>query len=85
MHAQGRTKGMADYLSRHPSESNSNEQKIKAEELWNNWCTVNEITRNDVFDLANQKSQANNNRPTRAKLARTNKLAGESERQASER
>ena len=35
VHAPGRTMGMADYLSRHPSGSNSNEQKIKAE-LWNN-------------------------------------------------
>ena len=33
--------GMADYLSRHPAESNNN-QKNKAEELWDNWFTVNE-------------------------------------------
>ena len=32
---------MADYLSRHPSHSNSDEQKIKAVELWNIWFTVN--------------------------------------------
>ena len=32
--AAGRTMGIADYLSRHPSPSNSNEQKIKAEDLW---------------------------------------------------
>ena len=43
LHAAGRTLGMADYLSRHPSPNNNNEQKIKAE-LWNNWFTVNEIT-----------------------------------------
>ena len=31
VHAAGRTMGMADYRSRHPSTSNSNESKIKAE------------------------------------------------------
>ena len=41
-HEPGRTLGMADYLSRHPSASNIIEQ-LKAEELWNNWFTVNEI------------------------------------------
>ena len=41
-HSPGRTIGMADYLSRHPSPSNQNIQ-IKAEELWNNWFTVNKI------------------------------------------
>ena len=43
VHAPGRTMGMADYLSRHPSETNSNDSKIKDEELWHNWFTVNEI------------------------------------------
>ena len=31
VHAPGRTMGMADYLSRHPSETNNSENKIKAE------------------------------------------------------
>ena len=44
VHASGRTMGMADNLSRHPSENNSKEQKIKAETLWNNWYIVNEKT-----------------------------------------
>ena len=47
---------MADYLSRHPSESNSNNNKIKAEELWHNWFTVNEKTKVN-FASANQQLQ----------------------------
>ena len=35
-HEPGRTLGMADYLSRHPSPSNN---QAKAEEFWNNWLT----------------------------------------------
>ena len=38
----GRTLSMADYLSRHPSPRNNNAQ-VRAEELWNNWFTVNKI------------------------------------------
>ena len=34
IHAPERTVGIADYLSRHPSENNNNENKIKAEELF---------------------------------------------------
>ena len=41
-HEPGRTLGMADYLSSHPSPSNNN-IKLKVEELWNYWFTVNEI------------------------------------------
>ena len=41
-HAPGRTRGMADYLSRHPLPSNKNNQ-IEAEELWNHWFAVNKI------------------------------------------
>ena len=36
-HSPGRTIGMSDYLSRHPSPNNENNQ-IKAEELWNELC-----------------------------------------------
>ena len=36
--------GIADYLFRHPSENKSNNHKIKAEEMWKNCFTVNDIT-----------------------------------------
>ena len=40
-HAPGRTIGIADYLSRHPSPIEGT--SVKAEELWNNWFTVNHV------------------------------------------
>ena len=42
-HARGRVLGFADYLSRHPSEIKGN--KVKAEKSWNDWLTVNTITK----------------------------------------
>ena len=48
VHVAGRTLGMADYLSRHPSEL---EGAIKAETLWNEWFTVNSvISLNNVLE-----------------------------------
>ena len=41
VHAPGRTMGMADYLSRHPSPSPLSNKF--AEELWHDWFTVNVI------------------------------------------
>ena len=41
VHTPGRTLGMADYLSRHPSPYEGN--VVKAEELFNNWFTINVI------------------------------------------
>ena len=41
VHTPGRTLGMADYLSRHPSEYEGS--VIKAEELFNDWFTVNVV------------------------------------------
>ena len=41
VHAPGRTMGMADYLSRHPTSLNQPEGL--AEELWNDWFTINVI------------------------------------------
>ena len=63
--------GIADYLSRHPSENHSNENKIKAEELGNCWFTVNGIIRNDksVSATTNQKSSTNQNQPIGDQLA----------------
>ena len=54
---------MTDYLSRHPSESNNNENKIKAEELWHNWFTVNRITKTNKFVSEMQKPQQKQNQP----------------------
>ena len=41
VHTPGRTMGMADYLSRHPSPSGNSSEF--SEELWNDWFTVNVI------------------------------------------
>ena len=41
VHTPGRTLGMADYLSRHPSEYEGS--IAKAKELFNDWCTVNVV------------------------------------------
>ena len=40
-HAPGRTMGIADYLSRHPSPIEG--ESINATELWNKWFTVNHV------------------------------------------
>ena len=65
-HAAGRTLGMADYLSRHPSEMQG--ATVKAETLWNEWFTVNSvISLNDVLEAnattsenrANDESERN--------------------------
>ena len=54
-HEPGRSLGMADYLSRHPSPSKKDEQS-KAEELWNNWFTVNKLDyAKFVLDTKNRK------------------------------
>ena len=55
VHTPGRTLGMADYLCRHPSEFDSS--VAKAEELFNDWFTVNvvkEITP-ELKQLADQR------------------------------
>ena len=49
VHVAGRTLGMADYLSIHPSELEG--ATIKAETLWNEWFTVNSvISLNNVLE-----------------------------------
>ena len=48
VHVAGRTLGIADYLSRHPTELQG--AAVKAETLWNEWFTVNSvISLNDVL------------------------------------
>ena len=47
-HAPGRTMGIADYLSRHPSPIEG--ESVNASELWNTWFTVNHVNNlNDVL------------------------------------
>ena len=56
-HAPGRTLGMADPLSRHPSPSNNNAH-VKAEELWNNWFTVSKINCEEtVLDVQSRREE----------------------------
>ena len=40
-HAPGRSIGIADYLSRHPSPIEG--ESVKADKLWNNWFTVKHV------------------------------------------
>ena len=46
IHAPGRVLGFADYLSRHPSEIKVN--AVNTEKLWNDWFTVNAISKMNV-------------------------------------
>ena len=50
----GRTLGMADYLSRHPTELEG--ASLKAEALWNEWFTVNSVI--SLKDVLEDKTQA---------------------------
>ena len=51
----GRTLGMADYLSRHPTELQGS--SMKTETLWNDWSTViSVISLNDVLDNSEASS-----------------------------
>ena len=62
-HAPGRTMGLADYLSRNPS--NQKGENVKAESLWNNWFTVNVVKEmNDV--LATNRKKARKFKPIRS-------------------
>ena len=65
--------GIADYLSRHPSENNSKIHNIKPEEMWNNWCTVTERTCNK-FVSENQPKISAENQPEEAHSALNNQL-----------
>ena len=53
VHAPGRTMGLADYISRHPSPIEG--ESVRATELWNNWFTVNHVNElNAILDELNQ-------------------------------
>ena len=68
---------MADYLSRHPSPSNQNNQ-IKAQELWNNWFTLNKIDY-EKFVLDERNRQEATKKPITEKMTNERKVASESE------
>ena len=68
---------MADYLSRHPSPSNKNNQ-IKAEELWNDLFTVYKIDF-EKYVLDEQKRREAENRPIRAKTASESEMPNKNE------
>ena len=60
VHVAGRTLGMADYLSRHPTDLQGS--SIKAETLWNEWFTVNSvISLKDVLD--NNEASSEKSKP----------------------
>ena len=56
VHVSGRTQGMADYLSRHPSDLKG--ASMEAEMIWNEWFTVNSVNSlNDVLDSSAKASR----------------------------
>ena len=56
VHDPGRTLGMADYLSRHPTEFQW--ASVKAETLWNEWFLVNSvISLKNIFDINRASSE----------------------------
>ena len=54
VHVAGRTLGMADYLSRHPTELEG--ASLKAEALWKEWFTVNSVI--SLKDVLEDETQA---------------------------
>ena len=62
VHKPGRTLGMADYLSRHPSPYEGN--VVKAEELFNNWFTINVI--DGITPTLNKAKRAESAKPIKS-------------------
>ena len=62
VHTPGRTLGMADYLSRHPSPYEGN--VVKAEELFNNWFTINVI--DGITPTLNKAKRAESAKPIKS-------------------
>ena len=48
VHQPGRTMGLADYFSRHPTELNEKQFVTNAKELWESWFTVNAVQIKDT-------------------------------------
>ena len=63
IHAPGITIGLADYLSRHPSEYCGS--TVKAEEMFNSWFTINVV---DEIVPPLSRKLANKNEPIRIKI-----------------
>ena len=55
VHQPGRTMGLADYLSRHPSKYNESEWSQSAKELWESWFVVNLVEEENRQLYANQR------------------------------
>ena len=62
VHTPGRTLGMAEYLSRHPSPYEGN--VVKAEELFNNWFTINVI--DGITPTLNKAMRAESAKPIKS-------------------
>ena len=77
-HEPGRTLGMADYLSRHPSPSNNN-IKLKTGELWNNWLPVNEIDVDKPVLVEQNKQPITGELTNQSELARSSEASSDSE------
>ena len=74
VHTPGKTLGMADYLSRHPSEFEGS--VAKAEELFNDWFTVNvvkEITP-ELKQLADQRKPIRAQKSLKAEQKRNSRV-----------
>ena len=63
IHVPGRILGMADYLSRNPTEQN--ESTIKAKTLWDEWFTVNIVSEMKNKFLTNQNAIHGEQQPIR--------------------
>ena len=69
---------MAAYLSRHPSPSNHN-IKLKAEELGNNWFTVNETDVDKPVLVEHNKHPITGELTNQSELARSSEASSDSE------
>ena len=74
-HTPGRTLGMADYLSRHPSQYEGS--SIKSDEMFNNWFTINVVA--DVAPKSNEAVLANPNKPIRTQKAAAEEIEARNE------
>ena len=80
IHQPGRTMGLADYLSRHPSEYNEKLWSKNARELWESWFTVNTI---DILKpSANENVNKLFNQPIGSHHARTQVQASETRKES---
>ena len=75
IHTPGRTLGMADYLSRHPSQYEGS--SIKSDEMFNNWFTINVVA--DVAPKSNEAVLANPNKPIRTQKAAAEEIEARNE------